>query len=357
MIGTLILVAGVATFVGAGSATLGFAEGRRRGARQAEGETASKVTVMASQRDSAERRAREAQSESARWKGTSLAGEALSSSAVFVDRPAPRDAEELARLVHGLTFVDDVVLADRSGHPLTRETERASADLASLAPHVLQFSRRLSLAALPVLDVAFETSGAVHVHARPLAGRGEGALLLVKTTSRPVNSLVVDAVMHAAVRELDELPAGVPASLSLTGSNDRSELSNAPFTEAFAVLERALGEHFTAIVLAVDGRPVFSAAKDGPAANGRDSVTTALTTLATQVTRGLRTTSMGRVAATLRGGHTVSWSAVTPGSRLSLITFGRTDERSAARLDRLLGTLRRGIEQASSGDLLRGSAA
>lgn len=357
MIDTLILVAGIATFVGAGSASLAFAAGRKRGARDAEGETSRKVTVIVSQRDSAERRAREAQGESARWKGASLAGQALSSSAVFVDRPAPRDAEELARLVQGLTFVDDVVLADRSGHPLTREAERASADLSALAPHVLHFCRRLSLVALPVLDVAFETAGAVHVHARPLAGRGEGALLVVKTTSRPVNPLVVDAVMHAAVRDLEELPAGVPASLSLTGSSDRSEVSNAPFTEAFAVLERELAEHFSAIVLAVDGRPVFSAAKDGPAANGRNTVATALTSLTEQVTRTLRAASLVRVAATLRGGYTVSWSAVTPGSRVSLVTFGRTDERSAARLDRLLGKLRRGIEQASNGALLQGSAA
>ncbi len=357
MIDSLVLVAGMVTFVGAGSATLAFAAGKKRGARDAEAETSRKVTVMVSQRDSAERRAREAQGESARWKGASLAGQALSSSAVFVDRPAPRDAEELARLVQGLTFVDDVVLADRSGHPLTRETESASADLSALAPHVLHFCRRLSLVALPVLDVAFETAGAVHVHARPLAGRGEGALLVVKTTSRPVNPLVVDAVMHAAVRDLEELPAGVPASLSLSGSSDRSEVSSAPFTEVFAVLERELTEHCTAIVLAVDGRPVFSAAKDGPAASGRNTVATALTALTEQVTRTLRAVSLVRVAATLRGGYTVTWSAVTPGSRVSLVTFGRTDERSAARLDRLLGTLRRGIDLASKPALLQGSAA
>jgi hypothetical protein len=123
------------------------------------------------------------------------------------------------------------------------------------------------------------------------------------------------------------------------------------------VLERELAEHFTAIVLAVDGRPVFSAAKDGPAANGRNAVATALASLTEQVTRRLRAVSLVRVTATLRGGYTVSWSAVTPGSRVSLVTFGRTDERSAARLDRLLGTLRRGIELASKPALLQGSAA
>lgn len=357
MIGTLLVVAGVASCVGAGSARLGWFAGRNRGAQDTQLETTRQLAAMAAQRDAAERRAREAQGENARWKGASLGGQALSSSAVFVDRPAPRDAEELARLVRGLTLVDDVVLADRSGHPLTREAEPASADLAALAPHVFLFCRRLSLAALPVLDVAFETIDATHVHARPLAGRGEGALLLVKTTSRAVNPLVVDAVMHAAVRDLAELPTGVPASLSLSGSTDRKEVPNAPFPEVFTTLERELEDHLTAVVLAVDGRPVFSAAKDGPDATGRNTVAAALSALVERATRTLRTAETVRVAVTLRGGYTVSWSAVAPRSRLSVVTFGRADERSTARQDRLIGTLRRSIAQASSAQLVDGSAA
>ena len=356
MIGTLLVVAGITSFV-AGSARLGWSAGRERGTKDAALETTRQLAAMGAQRDAAERRARDAQGENVRWKGASLGGHALTSSAVFADRPAPRDAEELARLVRGLTFVDDVVLADRSGHPLTREAEPASADLAALAPHVLQFCRRLSLAALPVLDVAFETIDATHVHARPLAGRAEGALLLVKTTSRAVNPIVVDAVMHAAVRDLAELPSGVSASLSLSGCTDRKELGNAPFPEVFNTLERELQDHLTAVVLAVDGRAVFSAAKDGPDANGRNTVATALSALVERATRTLRTAATVRVVVTLRGGYSVMWSAVAPRSRLSVVTFGRADERSSARLDRLLGTLRRGIAHGSSAHLIEESAA
>ena len=112
MIGTLVVVAALAAV---GSAGAGWAAGRKRAARDVEEETTRQIATMGMQRDAAERRAREAQGESARWKGASLAGKGLSSAAVFVDRPAPRDAEELAGLVRGLTFVDDVVLADRSG--------------------------------------------------------------------------------------------------------------------------------------------------------------------------------------------------------------------------------------------------
>jgi len=354
VIGSLVVVAALAAVGSAGAA---WTAGRRRGAREVLEETARQVTAMGTQRDAAERRAREAQGESARWKGASLAGKGLSSGPVFVDRPAPRDAEELAGLVRGLTIVDDVVLADRSGHPLTRERDATSADLAALAPHVLAFRRQLALAALHAQDVAFETSSAEHVHARPLAGRGEGALLLVRTTSRPVPTVVIDAVVHSALRDFDALPAGGRAPAALTGATDRQELPNGPLSEIFVTLQRELDGHLSAVVLTLDGMPVFSAAKNGLGAAARNTLATELAPLAERAARALRAGTIARIEVTLRDDHTVSWSALTPGSRLAVVALGRSDARSAARLDRLLGTLRRSIDLATTSQLAQGTAA
>jgi hypothetical protein len=197
----------------------------------------------------------------------------------------------------------------------------------------------------------------VHVVARPLAGRGEGALLLVKTTSQRVNPLAVDAAAHAAVRDLEELPQGIPASLALTGSTDLGQLEDAPFAEVFATLERELGQHVSALSLTHDGRAVFDAAKDGPDAKTRAVAASALAALADRATRTLRATGLARIDVTVRGGYVLSWSPVAQRSRLALVSFGRADARSPARVDRLLGSLRRAIPLSPAAFAITGSAA
>jgi len=357
MIETLLLGFGVATVLCCSTAQVAWRAGRSRGARDAAADSGRRLATMGTQREAAERRALAAQAENARWRGTSLAGSGLSKSPVYAGRPSPRDAEELARLVRGLVLVDDVVLADASGFPLTRETDGASADLAALAPSILSFVRRVSLSAIPVLEVAIETSSAVHVVARPLAGRGDGTLLLIRTTSQRVNPLVVDTAAQAAVRDLEDVPQGLPPSLALTGSTDLGQLGDAPFSEVFTTLERELGQHVTALSLTHDGRAMFDAAKDGPDAKTRAVAGSALTALADRATRTLRATGIARIDVTIRGGYVLSWSPVVQRSRLALVSFGRADARSPARVDRLLGSLRRAIPLNPAALAIIGSAA
>ncbi len=357
MIGALALLgvlAGVSSVVGAGAARLGFSRGKKVGAHQAREDANLELGRLEQERLGADRRAREAARELARWGEVSLASQALTTRAVYRERPAPRDAEELARLVRGLTFVDDVVVADRSGHPLTREAGRASADLAALGARVTGACRRLALEGLPTLALSLETFGATHVHARPLTGRGEGAMLLVRTTSQRVNPLVVDAAAQAAARDRTEAPSDLPVPPALAGHTDRTDLEDSPLSEVAPLLDREIAAGLSAVTLVLDGRPVLSAASDGPSVHARAVAAAALSELAGRGARVLRGPGMARVEATVRGGSTIVWSAVGPGSRLAVVTFARGDAHSPARLDRMLGTLRRAVERTSGSLLVEG---
>ena len=351
MIETILLVAGMATFVGTG-ASVGWLAGKRRGTSAAEAESGRRLAAMAVQRESAERRALDAQNESARWKGLSIAGQTFSNVPVYEERTSPRDAEELAGLLRGLTLLDDVVLGDRTGLPVTREGGRASADLAALAPHVLGMCRAMALTALPVTQINFETLAAEHICARPLTGRAEGAVLLVRTTSQRANPLAVDAVAHAAARTADDL--GSRTARAARGSTDREAIEESHLAHVFSTLDRELGHDARGLMLTADGLPLYSAAKDGPSASARRAASIQLWSLQDRVARTLRTLGIVRVTVTLPDGDEVTWGALAPRSRLALVSFGRADARSGARLDRLIGTLRRGVGSGGAQVAMRG---
>ena len=336
MIESLLVALGVVTL--GGSASVGWIAGKKRGASAVGAIAEERLAGVAAQRDAADRRAREAQVESARWRAISLAGQSLSAAPVYLDRLSARDAEELARLLRGLVLIDDVVLAGSTGLSLTREDNRASADLAALAPYVLGASRRMSLA---VAEMSFETSGAEHVVARPLSGRAEGVLLLVRTTSQRANPLALDAVAHAAARTSDGLAAPSASAPASLGSTDRVAASDSHLAQAFPLLERELGKDVRGVVLAADGLPMFSAANDGPSPATRSAVTAELSALSQRATQTLRAMGIARMEVLLRGGDAITWSPLGPRSRLSVVTFGRADARSGPRLDRLVGALRR----------------
>ncbi len=357
MMFTILIAALAAALVGAAAVAVSWGIPWRRGSHAADAESAGKMAAVTAQRDAAERGVREAQTELARWKSQSLAGSALSEVAVFPNRPAPRDAEELALLVRGLSLVDDVAIADASGNALTRESEGASADLAALGAQVLSFRRQMLVGALPVAALSFETAGASHVHARPLEGRGEGTVLMVRTTSQRVNPLVVDAVAHAATRDRVDLAWGASPVPSFTGTTQRKCADAAGYAPVFALLERELGPHLTGIVLLVEGRPVFSAAKDGPSEAARFAAAANLGALAARATRTLRATALSRLDVVLRGGTCVTWVAAAPRSPITLVTFGPPEARSTARLDRLLGSVRRLMDPHAMAAQVEGSAA
>ncbi len=317
MIETLLIVAGVI-----GGSTVGWLAGKRNGIQLEGAEAAERVLAVTAQRDSAERKARELQNESARWKALSLAGQPFAGAPLYDERPSARDAEELGRLLRGLTLIDDVVLADANGLALTREENRASADLAAIAPHVTRTARRLALSALPTDQIAFETFAAQHVCARPLTGRAAGAILLVSTTSQRANPLAIDAVVHAAASTASDLSVVSAPSLAATGSNERLEVEDSHLANVVDVLEREVGRDFRAITLAADGVPLFSVAKDGPTAAMRRTVSVELHALQHRVTRTLRAPGMARMDVTLRGGDAITWASVGPRSRLSVVTRG-----------------------------------
>ena len=335
----ILFFAGVV--LAAGSGGIGWVAGRRRGSREAEAVADGRLAALGNKRDGAEKRARDAQQESARWKNTSLAGESLTTAAVFDERPAPRDAEALATLARGLAFVDDVVIADKSGNPLTRENHEASADLAALAGHVFSLCRTMALDGFPVRDVAIETVDATRVNVRPLGGRADGLAMLVRTTSQPVNPLVVDAVFHAALRPGDELPS-VLVPLAFHGTSD-SHVEEGVFSAMAEVIERQVkgDRDLTALTLADDDRIVMSVAANGPARVVRERTAAAVRAFAAVAGRVLRVDGVARIDVALRGGFTMTWAAVGPRSRLSVVAFGPTASRSSARLERILGSLRR----------------
>lgn len=348
MIETILFMAGVAT-LGVGAGAAGWIAGKKRGTSVATLDIDERLAALATQRDAAERRARDAQNESSRWKALSLAGQTFAAAATYDERPSPLEAEELTRLLRGLHLVDDVVLSDATGLSLTREEARSSGDLAAIAPHVLKSSRRMALSALSVVQLSFETFGADHVCARPLVGRFDGALLLVRTTSQRANPLAIDAVVHASARTTAELGvvSAAATSLATSGSSDRFAPQDSHLATVFGALDREIDEDVRSITLAVDGAPVYSAAKNGPSEATRRAVSGELASLQARVAHTLRALGMARMEVALRGGDTLTWSSLGPRSRLSVITLGRSSARSGARLDRLLGVIRRG---AGSGD-------
>jgi len=338
-----MVVSILAMLAAALAGVLGWSFGRKRGARMARESAASRIATMSAERDAAERRARESNAESARWQGMSLAGDTLSNSPIFAARPAPRDAEELARMVRGLALVDDVVLADRSGYPLTQESCATSPDLAALAPPVTTLVRELGVAALHVTDIHIETAGAIHVRARSLTGRCEGAILVVQSTSQPVSGLVIDAVGHASARAFTEL-TGRPGGRAPWVTSDRETAPGRLSPEAIATLDRELNGSLAGVLLLLDGQPVFSSAAS-------------LDALAARVGWTLRAAGVVRIEVALRDGQAVTWSSLPGRSRSAIITFGQANARSTSRLDVLVGRLRRTLETNNAPPRSQGTAA
>lgn len=328
---------GGSTVVAAGAAFAGWLLGRRRGLQEGSSSAAAQTAALGAQRDAAERRAREAQSESQRWRKLSLAATGLSREPLFAGRTAPRDAEELANLIRGLVLVDDVVIADASGLPLTREVDGRSAGLAALGGTAAALIRQLAGAAVPVVQVSIETFTAEHVSVRPLSGRGEGALLVVQTTSQPVNPLALDAVAHAAARQASDLP-GPTAVLALRGATETESSEAATNAELLREVEQQVHGELTGIVVTSDGRPVLSVTKNGPRASVRGRVTSELVSFQRRASLVLRNEPIARVEAVLADGSRLGWAALAPSSRLALVTFGRADARLLANL---AGRLRR----------------
>lgn len=340
MIEALVLAVGAAT-VGLGASSAAWFVGKKRGTADAEAAADRRLAMMQTQRDTAERKAAAALQESSRWKGLSLAGQPFQGAPVYEGRVSARDAEELARLLRGLTLIDDVVIADSSGLPLTREQEGRSAQLASLAASTFSSMRRLAPLALPIAQLHFETFAAEHVCARPLVGRADGAMLLVRTTSQRANPLAVDAVVHASAKTVADLSNAAALPPLLVGSSERVEASGPRLAELSSLLDRALESDLRGIMLCADGVPLISAAKDGPAASVRRSLAMELSFLEERSSRALRATGLARLELVLRTGEAITLAALAPRSRFSVVTFGQLDTRSAARMDRLLGSLRR----------------
>ncbi len=341
------LESGLPLFSASAGAVIAWIVAQRRGEAALAGTTKLLVTTRLAQ-ESAARRAQEAEDEVRRWRGMSLAGASLSPprEPIYAARPAPVDATELVRLTQGLALVDDVMIADAGGLPMVAELDGSATTLAAIAAPASSMIRALESADLPVVQIRFASFSAEHLAVRILPGRAEGLLLVVRTTSQPVNPLALDAVVHAASRVgEDGLPVLPPAELR--GTTETLLLDSPRFSELHTDLGRELRNEVRGLVLTLDERPVFSAAVNGPAEGLRTLVVGELARLQRRVNQLLRSDSpMARVELMLRDGTQIAWAALAPHSRLALVTFGRTDERV---VERLAGLLRRVVDPTVQG--------
>lgn len=338
MIDTLIAV-GVPMFLGACASTATYLLGKRVGAEDVRQRALIERSSVVAQRDAADKRARAAIAECQHWQSMSLAGTGLAKESVYRDanRPAPCDVEALAGLLRGFILMDQAVIADSDGLPLSREGDTPGAPLAPLAAPVSALVRTLAGAGLPVIQVAVESAAAEHVCARALGGRAADTWLLVATTSLPANPLAIDAVAHAAARSpSDVTPAGPVRALRGTTETRTSDSPN--LAAAFSEVGRELTAEMRGILLAFDARVAFANVVDGPDERTRGAVVREVVVLKSQVERLLRTEQVTRVELRLRDGSAITWASLGPHSELSVLGVGHLDRRS---VERISGRLRR----------------
>ena len=337
-----------------GVAAVAFVVGARRGRNEARDRDATERQRLVAARDAAEGRARVALAECARLQGLSLAGATVNRPSVFTDRMSAADAESLVTLLRGIAFVDDAVITDARGLPLSRETDARSSLHAAVAAPVASAARRLALSAIPVAQIAFETFAAEHVCVTPLVGSAQGALLVVATTSLSANPLAVDAVALACSRPGE--PGLAPAPVrSVFGATEVHGAPPPALSEAAEELKREVRGSVRGVALVYDAASVFSRVDDGPRADVRAALLAAIDPLQRRVADLLRTSGMARVHISLRDGSSVVWAALAPRSRLAVLFFGEIDRRA---VDRITGRLRRVVgEHALAGSTEEGRVA
>jgi hypothetical protein len=334
-----VLLAAVtsAAAIGAGVVSARF----RATCMKLEAELSRQTASFRASKDALERLAREATEECERLQGLTLAGARLTGDPVFSGRTAPRDAEELARLVRGMTLVDDVVITSPSGLALSRETTPRSARLAALGPALFETLHGLAAAGLSPREISLEMADATHVVARPLSGRGEGTILLVATTSRRASGAVLDTVAHAAARA--DSAKGPSARPTPWSSSDPHEAASRGFGSSLvSALDRALREEHRGLVLLEGPSVLLSGARSGPSRDARASGSRALAALALRAASCLASGSL-HIEVALSPGYRASWSTCAPGPH-AVVTFGEANLGSLPRLDRLVGVVRRALE-------------
>ena len=320
-----------------------------RGLRDERDAAVRQGATLRSQRDAAEKRAKDAVADGARVRSLTLAGSRLSGDVVIAGRALPGDAEELTKLVRGLALIDDVILADPSGLSLSRESVAESGVLGALAPLAARSVAALRRCGFSPAQLTLETFEADRIVLRPLSGRMDRSWLVVRTTSEPVSQLVVDAVAHAAAREADlALAVAAPATQGLERSTDF--VASTPVGAWLkAPMERALGVDQRALVVLEERTNLVSGAVDGPNVAVRAALADALALLAMEAGRTLRASTLARVEVLLDGGAVAAWSTFGPGARHALVSLSDRGVGSSAMLDRLLGTLRRGLDLRPAG--------
>jgi hypothetical protein len=326
--------------------TAGWTLGARRARRRAEGAAEESRRPLVAARDASERRARELQAQNALWRATSLAPRALPAQPHYRERMAPLEHAALIEMLQGLTQLDDAVIADPSGLPTTRETENGSAALAALAAPVELLRRALAKVAVGVAEVRLETFDAVHVVARLLGGRADGATLLARSMSLRVNPLAIDAVALVAAGNVE--PAVPPLGATLRGASDRRRPPIPDATGFLDDLERELGRSkLRALVFGSHGKASFSAADDGPAEALRGAAFAALDAFQARAAQLLHSARVARVDVALQGGGVLRWSALSRELPWALVIVADDGATSPALVERLSGRLRRGIDAAT----------
>lgn len=318
--------------------------GARRAKARSEEIAAVANRQLAASRDAAERKVRELNAQNSVWRSSSLAPRGLPVQPVFTDRMAPIEHEALIGMLRGLTLIDDAVIADAAGFARTREADGDSAAIAALAGQVETLRRALAKVGAGVAEVRVETFDAVHVAIRLLSGRAEGAMLVARGTSVPVNPLALDAVAHVASGGVGDL-VSQPLSSTWRGAADRRRPSEGGPLAFFDDLENELARSkLRAVIFGAHGKASFSAADDGPAESIRTATFLALDAFQARASRLLHGAGTARVDVILHGGGVLRWSALAREPAWALVILADDGATSPTVVERLGGRFRRGID-------------
>lgn len=279
---------------------------------------------------------------------------------LYPDRPAPIELDAISGRVRGLAFVDSVSIADASGLPLDRASNRDADDLAALVPVVGRVAKELTLVLGEVGALAIHTVDARVAEFRALPDWTGGAWLLAQSSSQRPPAGALDAAV-AFARAIRDAWAKAPQEISLV-THGRLGASG-PRTELLAnELEQACrGLEVRTAALVLGDQILTGFQTQGMAVELLEPIIRRFHQLQQIARVRLRADAISRVEVDLDGAKRLSLSSLGHGSRLALVTLtvGRTLD--TLEVERVVGRLRRfmdanGLASGGSGPTTKSGA-
>lgn len=266
--------------------------------------------------------------------------EAGTTTPLYPDRPAPLELEAISSRVRGLAFVDTVSIADASGLPLDRASNRDADDLAALVPIVSRVAKELAPVLGEVGALAIHTVDARVAELRALPGWTGGAWLVAQSSSQRPPAGALDAAV-AFARVVRDAWVSAPHEIRLsTGgrlgtSGPRTELLADELDQAC----RGLDVRTAALVLGDQILTGFQT--QGMAVDVLEPTIRRFHQLQQVARVRLRADAIARIEVDLDGGRRLSLSSLGTGSRLALVTLTVGRPLDPLEVERVVGRLRR----------------